>query len=144
MSGTGRVGVVIVVPRLTHGQNCQWPKIGRLVPGFVWTLTNHVTDRVSTPRDVVHHRNPYQPGPNERRDGAPQGPGCQAANDRRQSQLSHGDPYELLADADDVFVSQQVGDKPLGVSGILVEQPAHVSVPEPLQDGSGTGTEQPR
>src|SRR5262249_51157408 len=81
--GTGRVGMVQVVPRLTGGQDRQRPEVRRLVARGERPLADHVTHRVDRPRDVVQQRDPHEPGPEERRDRAVPGARPQPTDERR-------------------------------------------------------------
>src|SRR6185312_16713902 len=55
MPGTGRIGMVHVVPAFAEGEQREGPEVGGTVvaPGSEGTGTDHVAQRVDTPGDVL-------------------------------------------------------------------------------------------
>src|SRR5436190_7973601 len=64
--GGGRVGVMQVVPGLTHRRDGEPPHIDGLIAGAERAVAEGVADRVDRPGDVVQQGNPHEAGPEER------------------------------------------------------------------------------
>ena len=108
-------------------------------------LADHVADRVDRPGDVVQQRDADQPGPEERGQRAPPGPGDQAAEQRRAATSVITRPQrEQLVDPADVAVGEQVGGEPPLVGagrGRTASPCGRARSPWPAR---GDGAEQPR
>src|SRR5689334_16637424 len=67
VASAGGVGMVQVVPTLTHRDERERPAIGRLVATVERAAAYDVTDRVDRPGDVMQNEHAHQARPQERR-----------------------------------------------------------------------------
>src|SRR3954454_546886 len=98
MPGTGRIGVVQVVPALAERQDRERPEVRGPVAAVERALSIDMAHRVYRPRGVVQERDPHEAGPEERRQRPLPGPRGEAADERRQYSRAGDDPREEPVD----------------------------------------------
>src|ERR1700722_17176110 len=128
--GTGRVGVVQVVPGLAERGDGQPGDVDRPVAGLPVGVAPGVADRVGRPGHVVQQRDADQAGPEEPLDGAVHGedPGGrpEAADHGRSNERERDDGGEPVVYQADLLVGEQVGCELLLRRLVGVEQPHDV------------------
>ena len=138
--GTGRVGVVHVVPAFAERQHGQRPQVGGPVvrAGGERPVAEHVAQRVHAPGDVLEQEYADQAGPQhgqQRTASAADHP----AQAKRQRQRRGAQRQKRLRHPAHGRIGQQVGRVPLLGGRIIPEQPPGVRVQDATQQPGRAG-----
>jgi hypothetical protein len=126
--------VVVVVPRLAEGGQCQPEDIGGLVVRAEPPLAEEVADRVDREGHVVDQEDPHEAGPEERGQAADQLAVDAPAGQEGDRQSGDHKGAEHAVHHSHAAVLEQVRRVLVRVlRGRVVEEPAEVRVPEAAQ-----------